>query len=142
MQTGGGATGTTSNVLIGNAGVVLVTLGTDTTLGATPGICPAGARSGDLRYAICHASAGDAIVFDTNGDRERRQSVQRLAADLHGHAWGAAAAIQQNQDIDGGYFGRVNIDGASAYRVFFVDLGTTTLQNLQIQNALAAGGAG
>jgi len=44
--------------------------------------------------------------------------------------------------IDGGEFGQVIIDGANSYRVFFVDDATVTLANLQIQNALAHGGAG
>jgi hypothetical protein len=53
--------------------------------------------------------------------------------------------------IDGGEFGEVVIDGNSGgtlagasttNRVFFVDSGTVTLANLQIQNALAQGGAG
>jgi hypothetical protein len=44
--------------------------------------------------------------------------------------------------IDGGAFGQVILDGASAHRVFFVDSGTVTLKNLQIQNARAQGGDG
>ena len=45
--------------------------------------------------------------------------------------------------IDGGEFGQVIVDGNGLYRVFFVDENATvTLANLQIQNALAQGGAG
>jgi hypothetical protein len=44
--------------------------------------------------------------------------------------------------IDGGEFGQVIIDGAGAYRAFFVDNAQVTLANLKIQNALAQGGAG
>ncbi len=44
--------------------------------------------------------------------------------------------------IDGGKFGAVTIDGAGANRVFFVDSGTVTLANLEVQNALAKGGDG
>jgi hypothetical protein len=45
-------------------------------------------------------------------------------------------------NIDGGEFGNVIIDGAGAYRAFFIDDANVTLANLQIQNALAQGGAG
>ncbi|MGH7329579.1 MAG: hypothetical protein ACREJX_14635, partial [Polyangiaceae bacterium] len=55
---------------------------------------------------------------------------------------GPLPPIVQNQTIDGGTFGRVIIDGASTYRAFWVDSGTVTLHNLQIQNAKAQGGAG
>jgi predicted outer membrane repeat protein len=44
--------------------------------------------------------------------------------------------------IDGGEIGNVILDGASSYRVFFVDSGTVTLANLAILNALAQGGVG
>ena len=47
-----------------------------------------------------------------------------------------------NLTIDGGEFGAVTIDGASQYRIFFIDDANVTLANLQIQNALAQGGAG
>ena len=44
--------------------------------------------------------------------------------------------------IDGGTPGNVVIDGANAYRIFFVDNVAVTLKNLVLQNALARGGAG
>lgn len=47
-----------------------------------------------------------------------------------------------NLTIDGGEFGQVIIDGANSYRVFFIDDAVVTLANLQIQNAMAQGGAG
>jgi len=47
-----------------------------------------------------------------------------------------------NLTIDGGEFGEVIIDGAGKYRAFFVDDAKVMLANLQIQNALAQGGAG
>jgi len=47
-----------------------------------------------------------------------------------------------NLTVDGGEFGEVIIDGAYAYRAFFVDDAKVTLANLQIQNALAQGGVG
>ena len=51
-------------------------------------------------------------------------------------------ALGLNLTIDGGEFGAVTIDGASQYRIFFIDDANVTLANLQIQNALAQGGAG
>ena len=118
---------------ISNLGVSVVTLGTDATLGATHGICPAG-TSGDLRYAICNASAGEVIVFDTTS-----MCGGTLPCTI---ALGAPLPpIEQNQTVDGGYFGRVSIDGGSQ-RAFFVDTGTVTVANLQLQNVVATGGAG
>jgi hypothetical protein len=109
-------------------GVVNVTLNTDASLGATPGQCPAG-TSGDLRYAICNASAGDFIIFNCGAT-----CTISLGA--------ALPPIEENLSIDGGTFGRVVIDGGSAHRAFFVDAGNVTLANLQIQNVKALGGVG
>jgi len=55
---------------------------------------------------------------------------------------GPLPPLTSNLTIDGGTFGTVIIDGNSLYRVFFADTGAITLANLQIQNALAQGGAG
>jgi hypothetical protein len=44
--------------------------------------------------------------------------------------------------INGGTFGKVYIDGANQYRVFFVDHGAVTIENLQIQRGMAKGGDG
>lgn len=121
-----GATG--GSALFSPAGVIIVTLATDATPGTNPGECPAG-TSGDLRDAICNAGAGNWIIFDC-GD----PCTIILAAPL--------PPIVQNQTIDGGSFGRVVVDGAGKYRAFFIDTGTVTLTNLQIQNAIAQGGNG
>jgi hypothetical protein len=105
----------------------IVTLATDTAPGAPPGTGTG--SNGDLRYAILNARAGDAIVFNCGNP-----CTITLGGPL--------PPITQNQTIDGGMFGRVIIDGNALYRAFFVDSGTVTLQNLQIQNTLAQGGAG
>ena len=55
---------------------------------------------------------------------------------------GPLPPIVTSMTIDGGSFGDVIIDGNNLYRVFFVDTGTVTIANLQIQNAYAAGGNG
>jgi hypothetical protein len=132
VTTPSGTTGTTP-FAISNTGVDIVTLATDTTPGTTPGICPAGA-AGDLRNAICNASAADTIVFDTQTMCGSTACTITLAAPL--------PPIVQNQTIDGGSFGRVTIDGNSAYRVFWVDTAAVTLANLHIRNASATGGNG
>jgi hypothetical protein len=119
----------TNGFTISNTGVTVVTLATDTVPGS-----PAGSGtgiSGDLRYAIQNAPAGNTIVFDTTA---MGGSTIVLAGPL--------PPIEQNVTIDGGYYGRVTIDGASAYRAFFVDTGTVSIQNLKVQNALAEGGNG
>jgi len=127
-----GATTASSN--FAPTGVAVVTLSTDTSLGVTPGSCPAG-TTGDLRAAICNAAAGSAIVFNTT-----TMCAGSLPCKI---TLGAALPqIAENLTIDGGAFGRVVIDGASAYRVFWVDTGTVALRNLQIQNALAQGATG
>jgi hypothetical protein len=118
---------------VSDGNVDVVTLNSDDSLGTTPGICPAG-TSGDLRNALCNAAAGDTIVFDTTSMCGSAQCTITLGAPL--------PPIQQNQTIDGGSFGRVIVDGNGAYRVFWVDGGTVSLANLQIQNAVAQGGAG
>jgi hypothetical protein len=126
----GSATATLSNgFAISNAGVTVVTSAADSAPGTPPG---SGAGvSGDLRFAILNAPAGNTIVFDTTA---MGGSTVVLAGPL--------PPIEQNVTIDGGYYGRVAIDGASAYRAFFVDTGNVTIQNLAIQNALARGGNG
>jgi hypothetical protein len=114
---------------VSNTGVSVVTLATDTAPGSPPG-SGAGAM-GDLRYAMSNAPAGNTIVFDTTA---MGGSTITLAGPL--------PPIEHNVTIDGGYYGRVTIDGASLYRVFFVDTGTVAIRNLALQNALAKGGNG
>ncbi|HEY1975788.1 MAG TPA: hypothetical protein VGG89_04565 [Candidatus Baltobacteraceae bacterium] len=112
---------------ISSTGAKVVTLNTDSNAGA-------GGNSGDLRYAMSNANAGDTIVFDTQSMCGAAQCTITLGGPL--------PPIVQNQTIDGGTFGRVTIDGASAYRAFFADTGTITIANVQIQNANAQGGNG
>ena len=108
---------------------------TDTTAnGLAGGGAGSGSGStGDLRYAISQANkAGgtNSIVFSCS------------SASCTITLGGPLPPIESNLTIDGGTFGKIIVDGASSYRVFFVDTGTVTLANLQIQNALAQGGAG
>ena len=131
--------GTTNPAVSRSIGVIaagvndLVTLATDSTPGTTPGICPAGAP-GELRYSLCNASPGDTIIFNPTAMCGASACTITLAAML--------PPIEQNQTIDGGTLGNIAIDGASKYRVFFVDQGAVTLANLTIQNAFAHGGSG
>jgi len=89
---------------------------------------------GDLRSQILAANAfggpGNSIAFICN--------ALPCTITLNG----PLPPIASNLTIDGGTFGNVVIDGASSYRVFFVDSGTVLIANLQIQNAAATGGAG
>lgn len=55
---------------------------------------------------------------------------------------GPLPPITSDLIIDGSTSGNIVIDGASSYRVFFVDTGTVTLARLKIQFARAMGGAG
>jgi chitodextrinase len=88
------------------------------------------AGAGSLRAALAGAGDGDTIVFVLPSGSE----TITLAA--------ALPPIMHDLTIDGGTLGAVIIDGAGAYRVFFVDSGTVALSNLWIRNALAQGGAG
>jgi hypothetical protein len=141
--TSAGGTSSGKTFTVSGTGVDIVTIGTDTKASDSNGVVGNGSGSaGDLRYTMRNAAAGDTIVFDT--------------VDMCGAADGTGACtitlagplppIVQNQTIDGSYFlggsPRVTIDGNSAYRAFWTDSGTVTLQNLQIQNVKAQGGAG
>lgn len=90
-------------------------------------------EAGDLRYALLNAQAGDTIVFDT--------AAMCAAATCTVTLSGPLPPIEQNQTIEGGYFGRITIDG-DARRVFWVDTGNVTISDLEVQNAQANGGAG
>src|SRR5215831_7503425 len=105
-----------------------VTVFTDTNAGALAGT--GAGTPGDLRYTMLHAAAGDVIQFSCSSP----PCLITLGGPL--------PPIIQDLAIDGGVFGKIIIDGNAAYRVFFVDSGTVTIKNLQVQNALAQGGAG
>jgi hypothetical protein len=110
----------------------VVTLGTDSNPGTPPGT--GSGVLGDLRYAILNASAGATISFNTQ--------TMCGAATCGITLSGPLPPIVQNLTIDGGSFGNVIIISASGYRVFWVDSGTVTLQNLEISDGRAQGGAG
>ena len=113
----------------------VVTRDDDTAASDVSGVVGNGAgQAGDLRYELLNAHAGDTIVFDTIAMCAAATCTVTLAGPL--------PPIQQNQTIDGTYFGRITIDGSSAYRAFWVDTGSVTIANLQIQNAHATGGDG
>ena len=109
-----------------------MTLATDSTPGTTPGICPAVRRRASL--LALQRESGDTIIFNPTAICGASACTITLAAML--------PPIEQNQTIDGGTLGNIAIDGASKYRVFFVDQGAVTLANLTIQNAFAHGGNG
>ena len=106
----------------------VVTLTTDSAVGSTPGICPAG-QPGDLRYAICNALGGDLVLFNCGS-----ACKIVLAAPL--------PPVQENLTINGGTLGAVTIDGGSKYRIFWLESGIIAIENLALQNALAHGGNG
>jgi hypothetical protein len=112
---------------MGIAATLTVTLNTDNNSGGAAGT-GAGVL-GDLRFAINTSNAGDTILFNCGSP-----CFITLTGQL--------PAITHNLTINGGSLGNVIIDGADLYRVFFVDTGSVTLSNLQIQNARAKGGHG
>jgi hypothetical protein len=119
--------------------VTLVTDAQSTDSSGNPGLGPG--APGDLRYGIQQAIANGGtqiIQFSTsicNNSEPCKITLSNPLPPIENNGG-------LNLTIDGGTFGWVIIDGASSYRVFFVDAGTVTLRNLQIQNALAQGGAG
>ncbi len=86
--------------------------------------------AGSLRDAISTAGVGDTIAFSIPAN-----STITLTS-------GPLPIISQNLTIDGAGSSGLKIDGNGANRVFFVDSGNVTIQNLTIQNANATGGAG
>jgi hypothetical protein len=119
--------GTTSSLPITIDNGAIVTSGADTMPGTPLGTGPGVA--GDLRYALQNTPASDAIVFACGSP-----CTITLAGPL--------PPIEQNQIIAGGGSTQTIIEGASLYRPFFIDTGTVTIQDLQIQNGAALGGAG
>lgn len=114
------------------AATFTVTVFTDTASGGAAGTGLG--TPGDLRSAILAANAaggaGNVIEFSCS------------SAPCTITLTGPLPPITANLTIDGGQFGDIIIDGASSYRVFFVDTGTVTIANLLIQNARAQGGNG
>lgn len=114
-----------------SAATFTVTVFSDTNSG---GLAGSGAGAvGDLRAAILAANAAggaDTITF-TCGSPPCTITLT-----------GPLPPITESVTINGGTLGNIVIDGASSYRVFFVDRGTVALQNLVVQNARAQGGAG
>lgn len=129
VATGGANASQPGAFTISSTGVTVVTRATDTVAG-TPTGSGAG-TSGDLRYAMINAPANNTIVFDTTA---MGAATITLAGPL--------PPIEHSVTIDGGTYGGVTIDGASLYRVFFIDTGTVAIRNLAVQNAAAIGGRG
>jgi hypothetical protein len=116
---------------VANAASFTVTVFTDTNSGGLAGL-GAGA-AGDLRSQILAANAAggaDTITFNCGSP----PCTITLTGPL--------PPITDSLTINGGSTGNIVISGANAYRVFFVDTGTVTLQNLVVQDGLAQGGAG
>ena len=118
-------------VTTGHAATFTVTAFTDSNSGGLAGT-GAGA-AGDLRSAIlaANAAAGADTINFTCGSPPCTVTLT-----------GPLPPITESLTINGGTLGNIVIDGASSYRVFFVDTGTVALQNLIIQNGMARGGAG
>lgn len=129
--------GATSNSFSYNVSAVpthTVTKATDSSPGMVPGLCPAGV-AGELRYALCHYTIGDAIDFDTKKMCNNAYPCTiTLAAPL--------PPIGNGVTIDGGTLGHVAIDGNGQNRIFFVESSSVSLFNLMVQDGDAVGGAG
>ena len=109
----------------------IVTSNADSMPGTPAGTGPGVA--GDLRYALQNTPAGDAIVFQCGSSATSACTIV-LAGPL--------PPIESAIVLDGGGAAQTTIDGASAYRAFFVDTGTVTLEDLTVANVLAHGGNG
>ena len=100
--------------------------------------------SGDLRYEILAANlAGGANTINFScPSAPCTITLNGPLPPIFATASTPGGIAGYNLTIDGGYYGQVILDGASSYRVFFVDNVAVTLDHLQIQNAKATGGAG
>ena len=107
---------------------VSVTRFDDTAAGSPPG--SGTGMPGDLRYEMLNAPSGSIIQF--SGCSACIVTLQ-----------GPLPPIARDLSIDGtGDTDEATIDGASAYRAFFVESGTVALRNLHVQNVAAIGGPG
>ena len=128
VTTPGGTTATLPLTI--GAGFIVTSAG-DTTPGSPPGT--GAGVSGDLRYALNQIANGDVIVFQC-GTAPAVGCAITLAGPL--------PPIQHDVTIDGGGATLTTIDGANLYRAFFVASGRVAIEDLQIENVLAKGGAG
>ena len=96
--------------------------------------------AGSLRQAIIDANAAggsNSITFSLPAG-----STTIPVVPLASGGGGPLPAITSNLTVDGAGVPGLTIDGQSASRVFFVEAGTVTIENLTIANAHATGGAG
>ncbi|HEY1977361.1 MAG TPA: hypothetical protein VGG89_12480 [Candidatus Baltobacteraceae bacterium] len=105
-----------------------VTLSSDSNAGSAG---QGAGTSGDLRYAMNQANGNPGTLITFNCGTPCTITLS-----------GPLPLISANMILDGSTFGNVIIDGNSTYRAFFVDTGSVTFANLQIQHASATGGAG
>jgi hypothetical protein len=127
-QTSGGIT-----TPISFTSTIALTL-TNTCTVVTSGADDGGA--GELRATLASAPANALIVFAAPPANCEATSGATCTIQVSS----ALPPIEKNVTIDGA--GRIVLDGKSAFRAFFVDTGTVTLENLTIQNVAAAGGKG
>jgi hypothetical protein len=132
----GASTGPFARFAIG-ASSFTVTAMTDTNAGSPAGVGTGNASSstsGDLRSMIVAAqsSPGGIITFPSC------TTTAPCTIALNG----PLPPITANTIVDGGIYGSVILNGQSLYRVFWVQTGFAVLQNLEIENARAQGGAG
>src|SRR5262249_20890954 len=131
-KTSGGAASVAKNITASTTNVDVVTVGSDASAGTPPGTGPG--NVGDLRYEMLNAQPGDTIVFNAQAMCGSTHCTITLSGPL--------PPIEANLTIDGGVYSgtpRMIVDGASTYRAFWTDSGTTTLANLEIANAKAQG---
>lgn len=135
--------GTSAPLTYTLAGGFIVTLDTDTAAVGGDGINGDGTGvEGDLRWAISNVNFGVGSVARRPMQVSGELIVFACGTPCTIVLQGPLPPIEQNMTIDGGAFGNTIVDGGGLYRAFFVDSGNVELENLQIQNALAQGGAG
>ena len=124
--------GTTANLSLAIKPGVIVTSSADTAPGSPPGT--GAGVSGDLRYTLQNASPGATIVFQC-GTPPAVGCAITLAGPL--------PPIEKPLTIDGGGAANTSINGAGAYRAFFLDYeGQVKIEDMTIENVTAQGGAG
>jgi len=91
-----------------------------------------------LRYAITQANANALTNPGSTNTITFSSSLAGETVSLSNNL----PLIDANVTINGAAAPGITISGANAYRVFFVDQGTVSLQNLNVANGFAQGGSG
>ena len=128
--TAAGTTGALSLMIA--RGTIFVGAFTDAGAGTPPGT--GGGGGNDLRASILNGNTVPGYRIEFTGCTPSAPCTIALNGPL--------PEITADTIVDGGAYGSVIINGQNVYRAFWAESGTIVLENLEIENAAAIGGAG